>query len=674
MFYTQAMDRIINLGLPREVVIPILRKIQDWTRSNGPEWTVERLKDLKLLFISFLSGKPYQPVQWLSLDEKGIPKGCFRPIFVMSPSRKIFNLLLVYTSFVAKEVLPKQKKKFFESMTAVCGVTPHIPNLKRVSEKVSALLPPRKSLSYKDYPWSVTKRAPVHTCEKTVPETIDILWEDFKSNSLWDLLDDPNCERVISESLMDLYPHLLKVQEVNSEERDPVGRISVVQEPGLKARFLANPRRVYQVALRPFGKQLFSVLRQLPWDCTYDQWSGINWVQQQLNSGTEVHSVDLSDATNNFPLNLQLRVLRWIDGLDFSDIILFEKVCRGSWFIPPALRIDPNESQQKWGKGQPLGLYPSFPVFALTHGLLLKSIEETIGTSNSFRVLGDDVVISNNKVYDEYLKLIDLLQIPVSWKKSISSDRVAEFAGVVITASRIHQGVKWRTPTSLNRLALTASLPRAMDLSKPIELLATGLRTIPAPFGTGENPEGLSLQARASLSLPWFLMMDENEGHVTLRRPSEGDYRVSSIPIVDSPVSRKDIDDFTSSVLDKWNLIHPYTQIDVENRDERARKDSYQQPWIEICKLFGFQEVECPNEIVDSGWLNSPSGEKYVLPIILSKIKSDHWNHGWKSMWSREFKNRSRFLNYSDHRQRQYLDWIKRRLLMNCEITHLPRK
>jgi hypothetical protein len=169
---------------------------------------------------------------------------------------------------------------------------------------------------------------------RTVPESIDNLFEDFKSSLVWDLLDDSSFERIILNSMGNLTPELLKIEEDDGKYGDCVGRISVVQEPGFKARFLANPRRVFQVSLKPFGKQLLGLLTKLPWDCTHNQAAGPVWAQAQLVAGKTVYSVDLSDATNNFPLDLQIRVLRWLNKLDTEDIRLFECLAKGWWFVP----------------------------------------------------------------------------------------------------------------------------------------------------------------------------------------------------------------------------------------------------------------------------------------------------------------------------------------------------
>jgi hypothetical protein len=356
--------------------------------------------------------------------------------------------------------------------------------------------------------------------------------------------------------------------------------------------------------------------------------------------------------------------------LEFSDLLLVEEVVRRPWFVPLALRIDPKVNKQRWTKGQPLGLYPSFPMFALTHGILVKSIEENHGFSDTFRVLGDDIVISNHVVYDEYRKILDLLQIPISEKKSISSTKVAEFAGMLITPDKCYSGVKWRQPTSVNRLKLISSLPRNLDLTDKEEFLSYIMRSAPKPYGDGMNPEGVSLKARMSLFLPWYLDILEKDGYEQLERPSLGSLRLSDqTQLQEVTVTRQEIEEYTQGILEKWNEVHPFTPVPgVDTPEDKRRKALSLSLWERITVYYGFPNLEVPTFVLDGSWLKDVErehGSSYFQPILSEAIKRNPIP--WYRIRNQQIKNQLRFNELSPKIRARFLDTMLYCFLSECK-------
>jgi len=78
----------------------------------------------------------------------------------------------------------------------------------------------------------------------------------------------------------------------------------------------------------------------------------------------------------------------------------------------------------KWAVGQPLGSYMSWPLFTLTHHLLVQFAAFKVLKEKEFedyQLLGDDIVIWNELVSGEYRRILDELSIPVSESKTITS-------------------------------------------------------------------------------------------------------------------------------------------------------------------------------------------------------------------------------------------------------------
>lgn len=375
----QTCHRLRALGLRQTEVYKLVTTIEKFISNNGEEWTVGRLKDLKTDYIRWRAGQPpAKTSSWIARHDDGVPKGIFGSLYRDCEGRelaKVLYALNLYSELTAKHVTPKQWQKFETSVKAE-------PVESFISMKDLAgfdKLPRRKaaSVTISDVPWSDQHRAPCYD-GKTRPEKSSLPYQvEWISRTelglhfvetyhqVEDSLPGPILGEVWSKGIArrlvrDLIP-------------GTVGKISLIQEAGYKLRAVANPNRVLQVALKPLGDQLYSYLRTREWDCTFNQEAGVKWVQDELKSGKEIHSIDLSDATNNFPLSVQLEILRGLNANE-DDLKLFEEVSRSPW--------DCMGKTIQWTKGQPLGLYPSFAAFAISHGTMLQILG---GDKSNFR-------------------------------------------------------------------------------------------------------------------------------------------------------------------------------------------------------------------------------------------------------------------------------------------------
>jgi len=69
-------------------------------------------------------------------------------------------------------------------------------------------------------------------------------------------------------------------------------------------------------------------------------------------------------------------------------------------------------------------------MLALTHHLIVKESALRAGIEGfmDYALLGDDIVIKNNKVAREYLNLMESLGVSINLSKSVISKDFAEFA------------------------------------------------------------------------------------------------------------------------------------------------------------------------------------------------------------------------------------------------------
>lgn len=245
-----------------------------------------------------------------------------------------------------------------------------------------------------------------------------------------------------------------RVLPPNSKVDSSVGFINATQEPGGKLRVFAAPHHVLQCALTPLFVALCEMLKQITNDCTFCQERGVDMAIQAMMQGNTIYSVDLSDATNSFPLSLQLG---WMTAsmLDNEQVKLFERVSKAPWSVSKDLVASGFPEKISWTVGQPLGLRPSFPAFALTHHFLVRGICNRLGldAETSYTILGDDILIFDEHLYLAYKNTMNSIGCRVSEDKTFVSSSFAEFAGFII----------YTTPTCRE---LTISDSNTLELTK----------------------------------------------------------------------------------------------------------------------------------------------------------------------------------------------------------------
>jgi hypothetical protein len=286
-------------------------------------------------------------------------------------------------------------------------------------------------------------------------------------------------------------------------------------------------------------------------------------IQKHLSEGKVCHCFDLSDATNYFPFALQHLVLQKLYG-DGPLVRLFASICdHGAWLCP----------DKKWrvlSRGQAMGLGPSFPLFAATHGFLTESLLGRLW-DNDFFILGDDLVILNDALASSYQKTLEDLGIPYSPTKTIVSNKLAEFAGLLIESDRVHRIPKWTWLNRANCVDLCSARPDLISVLPPKkQWIVRWALSLPQPFGIGFNPKGQTLDQRCPPDLLVHLSDRQEE-----ELPRELDLMAK---------------------LNQWvlsakpdNLSKDYVRMDllpIERLEQRRARKCHYQGWLFNHKLF----------------------------------------------------------------------------------------
>jgi len=447
--------RLYGIGFPTLLSSGLTTEVSKWVQNSGLEWTIKRLKSLKVDLLRRKSHLP--PLTWIRKNPSGDVGGIFGAIFRYGDNgpKQFFcavQALNLYTYFTFDELSSSQKEKFLKAINAPEEEIPHdiIYLVKKAAQisvgpkRIDRSVPVRM-VTYRGSP---TKLAPVPFGSRTIKQSQN----PFKDLELFNLPSGFSFLQDHRSLYAPVFQGLkLTVGPSWNAYVDPKmvgGEVHFLQEPGGKLRSIASPFRVHQMALNPLGRSLFNIVKQLPWDCTFDQSKAQPFIQGALQNGKTVHSVDLSSATDYFPLGIQLEALQQIFG-NVPDISLFRDISRSIW--------KSSIGDLQWKKGQPLGLYPSFASFTLTHGLLLFGLND-YKFANNFFVVGDDVVILNDILYHKYIKTLEVLGCPYSLDKSISSSKLSEFAGKIFTSTEVFPQFKWRKMSDDNFLDLCKNL------------------------------------------------------------------------------------------------------------------------------------------------------------------------------------------------------------------------
>lgn len=376
------------------------------------------------------------------------------------PEKTQLVIAKLFRALVYDEIHPSQAKKFVDGVTAPYSGTQH--GLDRLSTLIRRGMSTISGLS------KVTRISvnDYGSLANTFSKVESVSWD--KTGEFTPIYQEPPLKYFIESLDGTVFRDLegmnfcflpLSVRKYwTSEDRkipEVVGEIHAAQEGGGKLRVFAAPNSAYQAVLTPLHKGVDRIRRLLSTDCTYDQSLGASWAFDRLNAGLTVASVDLSTATCRFPFSCQLQMLTDL-GFPQDHIDAFKVISRGKWRVGSEL-VDSGYFPDflRWEVGQPLGIRPSMSVFSLAHNMVLSGLcyERGLSPRNSFRVLGDDVVMVPD-LYQDYVDLMAECGVAISWDKTYVSDRYAEFAGYCITRNTMVRPGRWRKATRQNVLAL----------------------------------------------------------------------------------------------------------------------------------------------------------------------------------------------------------------------------
>jgi len=529
----EARVRLIACGVTATQAHQISALVQKWVECNGEEQTVKRIKSMKVDLARHFAGLPpaarpalfQKGTSWVK-TRNGLPVGPFGVLFRLPRDRfwVAWNAIMVYTGIMFQDPDLKCTPTQISEMRA--AITRPEPNSDALVEglRLVHVTPLRVNTTIGrlwgdplvKYRYSETRRAPedFHTVpeKEGVLSSVQYLIErSVWTASRWDM---------IQPTLEGLENPVRRMIEINLEderrsgppdltEKPKMGVLALIPEPGYKLRFAANPGRVYQSLTGPLGRRLFGVLRDIPNDFTYDQEAGIRFCQARLAEGKPSVSMDLSNATDRFPLELELAFLRRM-GTEPEWLHLLRDLCRGDWYYQSEKGPRSLVHRISWTVGSPLGVFPTFAAFSLGHHAVVQACFQECGVepnedgSYDYAIVGDDFTVFDRQVAAMYRKVMDRLGVPISESKTLDADHTSEFLGRIITATEAIQGFKWKgkcSDESFVDLARNLGQGSLVLMRKRQRDVIRVIAPLPEPLGLGWNPHGQSWSTRVGV---WF--------------------------------------------------------------------------------------------------------------------------------------------------------------------------
>lgn len=374
-----------------------------WIQHSGYAYAAKRVKALKVWAMQLLAdNRKYSEPWFKKIQYRGytIPKLNMFKYFLDNRAdlKSVTKVLIVLNSYKLRTVGSP-------SLESIVGVEKsktadhYIPLLRRYvslpnvpSWALESIVSVNTRTRYCD-DFGATHDGPFGKLDDQLPAEIALLWEDVNER--------PLC----------------------------LGRLVPIQDKG-KWRNILVGHFAIQLKTKKLADWLRKWLWELPEIASGDQSKMSKFIIESLNNDRYMMSIDLSEATDRLSRDLQIKLLismgvpsEYFQFLNLPFYYSKKTYCNG-----------PDKLERGWySNGQPMGLYLSFPMFELSHYVILKF---AVGAfpSAKFCICGDDVVVACDEsdasyIYRRYENLIERFGGIISASKTVLSKRFAEGVG-----------------------------------------------------------------------------------------------------------------------------------------------------------------------------------------------------------------------------------------------------
>lgn len=396
---------------------PYFKLFSRLIKYNGVKHTVKYLKELRLHCTKYICGQPLlENNSSIGIDSEGWPKrlSFLKPLANGSVSDKklLLTLLLLprtikFTKDLKKKVLPDLspiEKPYTGNYTIPGGFINKFVKHWNFSRELPKFDNRQIYLSNKGGPQGKASLSALQNMNNYSYNDLALLFK---------LTDQAGIDYISNQ-----YKTFFEKSYLREKGKYFLGKISYVYDPELKVRVIAIVDYYRQLFFKPIHRDIFNMLKTIPMDRTFTQDPRHDWE----DNNHSFWSLDLSSATDRFPVILQSRLLERIYNQEFAN----------SWKLLLQKEFDADGSPIKYNCGQPMGSYSSWAAFTLSHHLVVQWCAHLNGfdlfSFNQYIILGDDIVIKNDNVAKTYISIIKRMGAELSINKTHVSKDTYEFA------------------------------------------------------------------------------------------------------------------------------------------------------------------------------------------------------------------------------------------------------
>lgn len=409
------------------IIKPFITYFEFLRKKNGLKYAIVYYKAVKLHITRYICGRPLMSnTCGVSLTRDGFPsKFLYLKNLIDSKNVRVVLSLLTYTRTVKpnKWEAKKIKPDFSTISNSYTGKVWTIPSkyIKLFVEKNGLSLPVPEYEDKNHYismkgspngPASLSSILGVLSLNLNQINWILGMINKEYHNSIYKIL-------FLAYSFIGTF--LIEKFNLKIEKSKYSGKLAIIKDPELKMRVIAMVDYLSQFTLKPIHDGILYLLKnKLPQDRTYTQDPFNNW----SDNGELFHSLDLSAATDRFPVILQKKLLLYIYKDSYFVNNWMNLLTKREFFSSDL------KNTISYSVGQPMGSYSSWAAFTITHHLVVHYAAFLAGINefNDYIILGDDIVIKHNKVANNYIKIMTKLGVGISLNKTHVSKNTYEFA------------------------------------------------------------------------------------------------------------------------------------------------------------------------------------------------------------------------------------------------------
>lgn len=393
--------------------------IQKLVATRGPVTVIGFVKELRLCYTRYLCGDPFSsksPGLGIQLEQDGLPKGgILNPLF---RERDPPCLRLGFTLLGVSRILPGWKAPDLTPITS--------PPAQKFSDVLSGELVG----IVEELGWWLPRPEwdGCHVTTKAGPNA-QALVGSIEDASLLTERQISDLALIGGDSLIQsietskLLSPLTWLAHFKLKPKGRSGKLALIKDKEAKTRIVALVDYWTQSALRPLHDAEMRFLRGLKNDMTFNQLG----FRSTLARSTTFHSLDLTAATDRFPVKYQVPILATLIGSGEWAQAWYRLICDRNYTISWGNRRD----TVRYACGQPMGAYSSWATFAICHHVVVRAAAKRAGLPATFRdyvLLGDDIVIANDEVALHYRAIMTELGVSFSEAKTHVSKDTYEFA------------------------------------------------------------------------------------------------------------------------------------------------------------------------------------------------------------------------------------------------------